>query len=923
LIVANSHEIICEIPIKPLRKKKEYKEMPLPTSKKSSLANVKKDKSEIILFPSIIKLSGLNSQNGYNIDSEFAGDQNGYSVSAAGDVNGDGYGDLLVGAPAQGVSPPPPGRSYVIYGNIRITHGEIISLSSLNGTNGYKLEGEMGSDCSGYSVSAAGDINGDGYDDVLIGTPFHESGTGRSYVVYGSNQTISGGLLSLSTLNGTNGYKLDGEGIGDYSGHSVSAAGDVNGDGYDDIILGAYCHPYISGVGCGPGRSYVVYGGEKVISNGILSLSGLNGSNGYKLDGETSFDYSGWSVGAAGDINRDGYDDIVVTAPNHASNSGRSYVVYGSNKTVFGGALALSSLNGVNGYKMDGETGGESSGYSVSSAGDVNGDGYADILVGAPYYANNVGRSYIVYGSNKTIPGGVLALSSLNGATGYKMDGEFSLDRSGYSVSATGDVNGDGYDDMLIGAPCYIYSPNTGCGPGRSYVVFGGVEMIPNGILALSSLDGRNGFKLDGEASNDNSGFSVKGVGDINGDGYNDLLIGAYRYNDYTGRSYLVFSNGSFPFPPDSESISMSVIAGVAAVAMATLILLCLGYRRMRKYWETVSMPDSSATMQPLLKDSKEPMTSLTPPRLMDGVGEMKISFNVPYKDLEFDEKDKLGFGAYGIVYKGTYKFNEVAIKKLHTEHLSTDAVAELKQEASILDTMRSDYIVQLRGVCLETPHYCLVMELMPKGSLSSLLQNSPELPLLTRYRIGLDVCYGLYHLHERNILHQDLKSLNVLLDDRLRAKITDFGLSRIKSELAATSSSKGMKGTLGWIAPELFEEKPKATTAADIYAFGMVLWEMIVKPYRIPFQGLAPAPLLAAKLKRGDIQETIPDTCASELSQLMRACWQQEPVKRPSAEELAKSLGTLFGNQKRQTVSQKLADSVILAKYNQFAGIP
>lgn len=297
------------------------------------------------------------------------------------------------------------------------------------------------------------------------------------------------------------------------------------------------------------------------------------------------------------------------------------------------------------------------------------------------------------------------------------------------------------------------------------------------------------------------------------------------------------------------------------------------------------------------LSESKEfhrPALPSSPSLLISESGEMKISIGIKYEDLEFDEKDKLGSGAYGTVYKGTYKLNEVAIKQLHAEHLSTGALEELKQEAGILGSMRSNYIVQLLGICLQPPNYCMVMELMPKGSLYSVLQNSPELPLLVRYRIGLDVCSGLFHLHEMNILHRDLKSLNVLLDDRFRAKITDFGLSKIKSEMGSMGSSKGMKGTLGWMAPELFAEKPQATTAADIYALGMVLWEMMVQPYRISFQDMAPASLITAKITRGEKQETIPESCPPEMAQFMQACW-QEPGKRPSAKVLAKSLDALF----------------------------
>ena len=383
----------------------------------------------------------------------------------------------------------------------------------MDGTNGFILNGIDGSDQSGRSVSSAGDVNGDGYGDLIIGAgladPNGDSLAGETYIVYGAaNAPGAGGVLDLSMLDGTNGFTLTGIDAYDRSGFSVSSAGDVNGDGYDDLIIGAS--------GADPngdsqaGETYIVYGGASAPgTGGVLDLSGLDGTNGFILTGIDAGDRSGFSVSSAGDVNGDGYDDLIIGAryadPNGES-SGESYVIYGgANAPGIGGVLDLSALDGTNGFILNGIDAGDNSGWSVSSAGDVNGDGYDDLIIAArsadPNGRNSAGETYIIYGG-ASAPGsdGVLDLSSLalDGSTGFIVNGIDAFDYSGISVSSAGDVNGDGYDDLIIGA--HYADPNGRNSAGETYIVYGGAKgtesltpVTAQGIAAADNFTGNAG----------------------------------------------------------------------------------------------------------------------------------------------------------------------------------------------------------------------------------------------------------------------------------------------------------------------------------------------------------------------------------------------------------------------------------------------
>jgi len=504
--------------------------------------------------PTTRDLGALNTRYGLRLDGAAAFDGSGVAVAGVGDIDGDGYADLLVGASAAGpLGRDMAGASYLVFGR-PAGWAARLDLGTLDGREGFRLDGPAAGALSGYRVAAAGDVNGDGLADLLIGavnaSPLERALAGASYLVFGQAGPW-GPSLDLAALDGGTGVCLAGATAGEASGIAVAGAGDVNGDGYADLIIGA--HAAAAGGQPRAGASYLVFGHAGGWA-ATLDLGTLEGGAGVRLDGAAAHDGSGIAVAAAGDVNGDGYADLLIGAgyadPNGRQLAGASYLVFG-HAGGWGARLELGALNGADGVRFDGATAGETSGLAVAGAGDVNGDGYADLLIGAPGAAPGgragAGATYLVFGHAGAWAARV-DLGTLNGVNGLRFDGGAADDSSGLALAGVGDTNGDGYAELLIGA--FAASPDDRVIAGASYLIYGKAAGWA-ASLDLGSLAPAAGLRLDGAMEWDGSGLAVAAAGDANGDGLADLLIGAAGAGPderpEAGASFLVFGAATGP----------------------------------------------------------------------------------------------------------------------------------------------------------------------------------------------------------------------------------------------------------------------------------------------------------------------------------------------------------------------------------------
>ncbi|RZJ54733.1 MAG: HYR domain-containing protein [Flavobacterium sp.] len=470
-----------------------------------------------------VSKSIIDGANGFSVTGKAPSDDLSAKTRSAGDINGDGIPDLIISAPGADFGGLlDVGEVYIIFGGSGFSFDNF-DVSTLDGTNGFVIRGNVADEQLGLSLDTAGDFNNDGISDIVVSSNSDPLGQGLAFVFYGKNTPFQA-LYNRTDIDNAKGIFITIEAPTDVK--NVGYAGDVNHDGISDVIISDNAN---SG-----GKHYIVFGTSSAAN---IGTSSLNGSNGFSITGYASGFLSLNSVCKnAGDFNNDGIDDLVLGYPSMlevtGSSAGRTIVLFGRN-VVFPASILLDNLTSGEGYILTGSGNSTYAGTSVAAAGDFNHDGIADIIIGSPNKTVNgiqkAGEVYIVFGGSGL--SGTSALSDITTSTGVIIQGSADSGKFGTFVNGIKDINRDGTADVAISGERGI-SYN-----GAVYVVFGGSAVT--GIITDKNILNTIGYQIfdsDKNYSNGIFGNDFAGLDDFNQDGTNDFVIGNIRKFGYTNK---------------------------------------------------------------------------------------------------------------------------------------------------------------------------------------------------------------------------------------------------------------------------------------------------------------------------------------------------------------------------------------------------